>query len=128
MYYMACALLVAGVLPAAARPAADDPDALYARRGESLADAEKAASAWEQALAADPANFDAARKLARACYWLGGHRKTEDEREATAHERMIARTGRGSESDARIAKLSNPVQREPPSSRQTRCSRVRVVS
>ena len=51
---------------------AADPDALYAQR-EDLASARKAAEIWETRLAGDPRNFEAAWKLARARYWLGGH-------------------------------------------------------
>jgi tetratricopeptide (TPR) repeat protein len=49
-----------------------DPDALYARR-DDLASAREAARIWQQRLAADPQNVEAAWKLARARYWLGGH-------------------------------------------------------
>jgi len=45
---------------------------VYANRGE-LASARRAANLWAAALAADPRDFDAAWKLARADYWLGGH-------------------------------------------------------
>jgi hypothetical protein len=45
---------------------------VYANRGE-LASARRAAKMWAAALAADPRDFDAAWKLARADYWLGGH-------------------------------------------------------
>ena len=45
---------------------------MYANRGE-LASARRAANMWAAALAADPRDFDAAWKLARADYWLGGH-------------------------------------------------------
>jgi tetratricopeptide (TPR) repeat protein len=45
---------------------------VYANRGE-LASARRAANMWAAALAADPRDFDAAWKLARADYWLGGH-------------------------------------------------------
>jgi tetratricopeptide (TPR) repeat protein len=79
---MACGLLgVHAPAKALAQPASADPAALYANR-ETLADAERAAAIWEQALAADPGDFDAARKLARACYWLGARRATEEGREA----------------------------------------------
>ncbi len=87
---MACGLLATGALPASAQPATGDPDALYSRRGESLPDAERAADMWEKTLAADATNFDAARKLARACYWLGGHRQTEDARKAAFTRGMAA--------------------------------------
>jgi tetratricopeptide (TPR) repeat protein len=51
---------------------APDPDALYAQR-EDLASARKAAEIWATRLAADARDFEAAWKLARARYWLGGH-------------------------------------------------------
>ncbi|HJZ77464.1 MAG TPA: TRAP transporter TatT component family protein [Vicinamibacterales bacterium] len=57
-----------------------EADRLYADRA-NLASARRAADSWQQALAADPRNFDAAWKLARADYWLGGH---ADERERRA--------------------------------------------
>ncbi|MBI3048855.1 MAG: tetratricopeptide repeat protein [Acidobacteria bacterium] len=61
-------------LPFSIRPAvqADDPDRLYANRTD-LASAERAASLWEARLARDGSDFEAAWKLARACYWIGGH-------------------------------------------------------
>jgi tetratricopeptide (TPR) repeat protein len=52
--------------------AAQSPDALYADRVH-LDSARQAAAAWSTQLANEPANFDAAWKLARADYWLGGH-------------------------------------------------------
>jgi tetratricopeptide (TPR) repeat protein len=54
-----------------------EADRLYADR-TNLASARRAADLWRQALAADTRNFEAAWKLARADYWLGGH---ADERE-----------------------------------------------
>jgi tetratricopeptide (TPR) repeat protein len=87
---MACGLLGAcDPAAAVAQPAGADPAALYANR-EALADAEQAASLWEQALAADPGDFDAAWKLARACYWLGGHRLTAEARTAAFTRGMAA--------------------------------------
>ena len=53
-----------------AQPA--DPERLYADRA-NLASARRAAEIWSAALAADARDFDAAWKLARADYWLGGH-------------------------------------------------------
>lgn len=50
----------------------DTPDALYAKRAD-LASAKRATEMWSQQLQQDPKNFDAAWKLARARYWLGGH-------------------------------------------------------
>ena len=82
------AVLVAGlcsslVVPPAwagqsAPPAAVDADRLYASR-EDLLSAERAATIWEGRLAGDPRDFEAAWKLSRARYWLGGH-AAEDER------------------------------------------------
>src|SRR2546426_4515688 len=51
---------------------AQSADALYADRA-NLASARRAAEIWAAALSADPRDFDAAWKLARADYWLGGH-------------------------------------------------------
>ena len=53
-------------------PRFGEADALYADRG-NLTSARRAAAAWTAALAVDPRDFDAAWKLARADYWLGGH-------------------------------------------------------
>ena len=64
------------------QPARDSRSAeaerLYADRA-NLASARRAADIWRAALAADARDFDAAWKLARAGYWLGGH-GTEAER------------------------------------------------
>lgn len=49
-----------------------DPDALYARR-EDVASARQAAGIWADRLQKNPRDFEAAWKLARARYWLGGH-------------------------------------------------------
>jgi hypothetical protein len=73
---------VLGVAPQAA-----DADALYARR-EDLASARQAADIWAARLARNARDFEAAWKLARARYWLGGH-VAEAERQAT-FERGIA--------------------------------------
>ncbi len=51
---------------------AQTPDALYADRA-NLASAEQAANIWTAQLAEQPRSFESAWKLARACYWLGGH-------------------------------------------------------
>jgi tetratricopeptide (TPR) repeat protein len=50
---------------------AEDPDALYAGR-EDLAKARRAAAAWAERLETNPRDFEAAWKLARARYWIGG--------------------------------------------------------
>lgn len=72
----------------AAGARAEDPDALYSNRTH-LPDAQRAADLWSAALAARPGDYDAAWKLARAAYWLGGHLATEAARIA-ALERGIA--------------------------------------
>ena len=59
---------------------AQSADAWYADRA-NLASARRAADAWSSALAGDPRSFDAAWKLARVHYWLGGH-GSETERRA----------------------------------------------
>jgi len=55
------------------------PDALYADRS-NLASAQAAADAWAAELAQRPSDFEAAWKLARADYWLGGHAPAEQRR------------------------------------------------
>jgi tetratricopeptide (TPR) repeat protein len=69
-------------LPAAAATAgtqSPSPDALYADRAH-LASARRAAELWSSELARDPRAFDAAWKLARADYWLGGHAPAAEQR------------------------------------------------
>ena len=84
-------MLCAAIAFPAALPAAqalDPADALYARRAH-LPDAVRAADHWAAALERSPSDFDAAWKLARAGYWLGGHLETEQAR-VQAFERGIA--------------------------------------
>jgi tetratricopeptide (TPR) repeat protein len=66
---------------------AQNADQLYGDR-EHLASARQASEIWAADLTRDPKNFEAAWKLARVCYWLGGH-ATPDERRAFL-ERGIA--------------------------------------
>jgi len=56
----------------AIRLQAADPDALYAAR-EDIGKAREAAAIWADRLQKNPRDFEAAWKLARARYWLGGH-------------------------------------------------------
>ena len=49
-----------------------DPDALYAQR-EQIGSARQAAAIWAERLKTNPRDYEAAWKLARAHYWLGGH-------------------------------------------------------
>jgi hypothetical protein len=60
---------------------AQSPDALYADRA-NLASAKRAADLWRADLARDPQAFEAAWKLARADYWLGGHLPEAERRQA----------------------------------------------
>jgi hypothetical protein len=55
------------------------PDELYADR-TNLASAQAAASAWAAELVQRPSDFEAAWKLARADYWLGGHAPASERR------------------------------------------------
>jgi tetratricopeptide (TPR) repeat protein len=75
-------LMLAAVLafPAEAPAGGDRADALYRNRAH-LPDAQAAAAIWEGRLAADAADFEAAWKLARATYWLGGQLPEKDARE-----------------------------------------------
>jgi tetratricopeptide (TPR) repeat protein len=63
----------------AAISAGQEPDRLYADRA-NLASARRAAEIWAVELAGHPAAFDAAWKLARADYWLGGHARESERR------------------------------------------------
>ncbi|MQA29667.1 MAG: hypothetical protein GEU82_07495 [Luteitalea sp.] len=56
-----------------------DADALYGDRA-NIASARRSAELWTSAFAGDPQAFDAAWKLARVCYWLGGHAPVPERR------------------------------------------------
>lgn len=75
-------LLAAPQAPAAAaqdtRPSSADLDALYRDR-EHPASAAAAERGWAARVAADPHDFEAAWKLARARYWLGTNGPGNDE-------------------------------------------------
>ena len=60
----------------AQNPSLDD---LYANRAD-LTSARRAAEGWKNELTRDPQAFDAAWKLARADYWLGGHAPEKERR------------------------------------------------
>jgi cytochrome c-type biogenesis protein CcmH/NrfG len=66
------ALFASPVVNAGSTQAADDPDALYAKR-EDIPSARRAEAIWAARLTANPRHFESAWKLARARYWLGGH-------------------------------------------------------
>ena len=59
--------------------AAQNADALYADRA-NLASATTASELWSEAVKRDPRDFEAAWKLARVSYWLGGHAPEKDRR------------------------------------------------
>lgn len=59
---------------------AQGPDALYGDR-RNPASARQAAALWTEEMSRDPQSFDAAWKLARVCYWLGGHAPDAERRE-----------------------------------------------
>lgn len=78
---ISCILLFyLSVFPPFAAQAAPDADALYRGR-EDLGSARRAADIWGERLKSAPADFEAAWKLARANYWLGGN-APEKERKA----------------------------------------------
>src|SRR4026208_1254231 len=76
----------AGLASNLAQSPAADPDRLYADR-EHIQSALESAAIWEARLKKDPKDFESAWKLARSCYWLGGH-VAEDQRRAQ-YERGI---------------------------------------
>jgi hypothetical protein len=82
--------LAVSVTPGAARLGAQtaDPDALYAARTD-LAKAREAAGIWANRLQKNPKDFEAAWKLARTRYWLGGH-AAEAERKTLLEEGIAA--------------------------------------
>jgi tetratricopeptide (TPR) repeat protein len=77
LYIPVAALLV--VSARATAQTATSPDALYADR-ENLASARRAAEMWSAELTANANDFEAAWKLSRAYYWLGGHSASTEQR------------------------------------------------
>jgi hypothetical protein len=73
---------------------AQDADVLYAQR-TNVSAAVQAAGLWSAELARNPSAFDAAWKLARACYWLGGHAAPADRRGYLERGMAAARTAAG---------------------------------
>ncbi len=80
--------VIGAAAPRQAAPAPGDADALYAAR-ENLASARQAAALWAERLRRDPRDYDAAWKLARARYWLGGH-APDSERKALLEDGIRA--------------------------------------
>ena len=81
------ALLLWTTAPAVAMP--DEADALYANR-TSLADAQRAVALWQERLSRRADDYEAAWRLGRAGYWLGGHLPTEAARIAAFESAMAA--------------------------------------
>jgi tetratricopeptide (TPR) repeat protein len=79
-------LLVASGLGSVALAQSPNPDELYRQR-ENMAIARQAADIWA-ARAAAGQDFEAAWKLAKACYWIGTH--DEEARRRPALERGVA--------------------------------------
>ena len=91
VYLAVMVLSLALAVPAlSADPAAlvQQADGLFAQRAD-LAKAKQAADLYEQALAADPKNEEAAWKAARVIYWIGRNTKG-DEAKVKVFERGIA--------------------------------------
>jgi tetratricopeptide (TPR) repeat protein len=65
--------------PASGGPLQESADALYANRAD-IAVAKRAADLWAQQLQREPKHFEAAWKLSRARYWLGGHAAQNERR------------------------------------------------
>jgi tetratricopeptide (TPR) repeat protein len=83
-------LMLGGASPAARQNGpALDPDRLYANRAR-LGDAQQAADIWTSAVAANPKDYTAAWKAARARYWLGGHVAGDEEKVAELQRGMDA--------------------------------------
>jgi tetratricopeptide (TPR) repeat protein len=80
--------------PSAVQTDGKNPDLLYAGR-DQLANARQAADIWEARLSANSRDFDSAWKLARACYWLGGHVPADEQRQQ--YERGITAATRAVE-------------------------------
>jgi hypothetical protein len=72
--------------------AAQNADALYADRA-NLTSATAASALWSEAVKRDPRDFEAAWKLARVSYWLGGHAPEKDRRGYLESGMQAARAG-----------------------------------
>jgi hypothetical protein len=77
------------LVPADGR-AQQDPDQLYRARAD-IAQARGAAAIWEAQLETGARDFEAAWKLARAMYWIGGHDAPAQRRAALERGVAVAR-------------------------------------
>ena len=98
---VACSLLVAplGWAGQSATLVPGDADRLYANR-EDLPSAERAAMLWEERLDGNPRDFEAAWKLSRTRYWLGGHVGEDERRDQYEQGIAVARRASLMESDS----------------------------
>lgn len=76
---LACLMAVCSATVVRAQAPMSSPDALYAQR-EQPGRARQAADIWKARLSANSGDFEAAWKLARAMYWLGGEGAQADRR------------------------------------------------
>jgi tetratricopeptide (TPR) repeat protein len=96
-FYIAAFAAPGGAATAASLPAPRltaqnrDPDALYAKR-DDLASAREAGRLWQERLTAHPQDFEAAWKLARTRYWLGGHASEADRKKVLEDGIAAAKT------------------------------------
>ncbi len=72
LFYLALSAAGLQPAPAHAEAAPESADQLYANRTD-LGSARRAADLWRAELAKNPQSFEAAWKLSRVDYWLGGH-------------------------------------------------------
>ena len=75
--------------PTAVQVPTGDPDALYKDR-DNLGSAKQATDIWAARLAANPNDFEAAYKLAKARYWLGTNGLPEPERKGALEAGIAA--------------------------------------
>ena len=81
-----------------------DPDALYAR--EMISPSPRAAAIWADRLQKNPSDFEAAWKLARARYWLGGQ-GAGSRTQGAARSRNRGRAGPPSPSNRTVPKVTS---------------------
>jgi tetratricopeptide (TPR) repeat protein len=74
-----CGLEAVVLTQAAGAVPESEADRLYAAR-ENVQNAKRAADLWAAQLSSNPTSFEAAWKLARADYWLGGHAQESERR------------------------------------------------
>jgi tetratricopeptide (TPR) repeat protein len=81
--------VIVALAPRVAYGSQDNPDELYRNRS-TLTSATRAAAIWSARLAANPADFETAWKLARAQYWLGTNGLAAPERRGALEAGLAA--------------------------------------